>query len=326
MFWQEEEFFRFYLRLIRVFFFAALLCQSEAHQKRSIKSCSRAASASMKKDNFDEAVTDGKSFLFNLLDCTMETHKLIMKTSETEDCQTIDEMIPSEILVSVMNQKIPEAIKKRSLAAEDQRLILLSTVYLVHISHRIRYFSCLVNFWNKPDIILKEHHSKSVERLHFELNHYVFAFLDSTLMAQWKSGNTTILQNNSDTLINMLNNFSTTLISLLEEISSYIDQSYSKDNWWFVSARESVARLDEIKKGMLASKTELANIKTLIKPRDGFLSGMFPSISDICTKWNIFFLFFGLICLGLRGRPPTDPPQLQHNHFAEQQIPRNYTS
>ena len=179
MFWQEEEFFRFYLRLISVLFFAALLCQSEAHQKRNmtaIKSCSRAASASMKKNNFefDEVVTDGKSFLFNLLDWTMETHKLIMKASETEDCQTFDEMIPSEILVSVMNQKIPEAIKTRSLAAEDQRLILLSTVYLVHISHRIRYFSCLVNFWNKPDIILKEHHIKSVERLHFATTSFLF--------------------------------------------------------------------------------------------------------------------------------------------------------
>ena len=307
MFGQEKEFFRLYFRLIRVLFFAALLCQSEAHQKASIteiKSCSRAASASMKKENFDEVVTDEKNFLSNLLDCTLETHRLILIASETEDCKTFDKMIPSEVLVGVMNTKIPEAIKTRSLDAEDQRLILLSTVYLVHISHRIRYFSCLVNFWNKPDIILKEHHSKSVERLHFEFNHCVFAFLDSTLMAQWKSDNITILQNNSDTLINMLNNFSTTLISLLEEISSYIDQSYSKDSWWFVSARESVARLDEIKKGVLASKTELANIKTLIKPCDGFISGMFPSISDICTKWNMFFLLFGLICLGLLGRPP----------------------
>lgn len=301
MFRQGKEFFRLHLPVMFVLVFAALLCQSE------IKSCSHAASkfALMKKDNFEEVVKDREHFLFNLLDCTKETHKLIMKASEIEDCKPFDEMIPSEVLVSVMNQKIPEAIKTRSLAAEDQRLILLSTVYLVHISHRIRYFSCLVNFWNKPDIILKEHHSKSVERLHFEFNHYVFTFLNSTLMTQWKSDNTTILQNNSDTLINMLNNFSTTLISLLEEISSYIDQSYSKDSWCFVSARESVARLDEIKKGLLASKTELANIKTLIRPCDGFLSGMFPSIGDICTKWNIFFLFFGLICLGLRARPPT---------------------
>ena len=187
MFGQEKEFFRFYLRFNRVLVFAALLCQSEAHQKASvteIKSCSHAASAWIKKDNFDEVVKDGKNFLFNLLDCTMETHKLILKASETKDCETFDKMIPSEVLVSVMNTKIPEAIKTGSFATENQRLIRLLSVYLVHISHKIRYFSCLVNFWNKPDIILKEHHNKSVKRLHFEFKHYVFAFLDSTLMAQ----------------------------------------------------------------------------------------------------------------------------------------------
>ena len=98
MFGQEKEFFRLYFRLIRVLFFAALLCQSEAHQKASIteiKSCSRAASASMKKENFDEVVTDGKNFLSNLLDCTLETHKLLLIASETEDCKTFDKMIPS---------------------------------------------------------------------------------------------------------------------------------------------------------------------------------------------------------------------------------------
>ena len=304
MFGQEKEFFRLYFRLIRVLFFAALLCQSEAHQKASIteiKSCSRAASASMKKENFDEVVTDGKNFLSNLLDCTLETHKLLLIASETEDCKTFDKMIPSEVLVSVMNTKIPEAIKTRSFDTENQRLILLS-VYLVHISHRIRYFSCsAVNVWSQPGFILKPQFKKSVERLHFEFKQYILAFLDSTLMAQWKSDNTTILQNNGETLINMLNNFSARLNNLLEELSSYTRLDYpAKDtlSWLFDPLRGNVARPDEIKRGMLASETELAIMKTLIKPYDGFLSYIFQSIIDISTKWNMLLMLFVLFSLG----------------------------
>ena len=118
-------------------------------------------------------------------------------------------------------------------------------------------------------------------------------------MAQWKSDNTTILQNNGVTLTNMLNHFSTTLINLLDEISSNIEQNYPRGSWWFAGARRSVARLDEIKKGTLASKTKLAAIETLIKPHDGFQSDMFQSISDICTGWNMLLMLFVFFSLGL---------------------------
>ena len=92
MFRQEKEFLRFHLRVIFVLVFASLLCQSEDHQKASvteIKSCSDAASryAMLKKDNFEDVVKDREHFIFNLLDCTKETHKLIMK--ETEDYKNL---------------------------------------------------------------------------------------------------------------------------------------------------------------------------------------------------------------------------------------------
>ena len=304
MFWREKELFRFHLRVIVVLVFAALLCQSEDHQKASdteIKSCSNAASASMKKDNFGDVVKDREQFILNLLDCTKETHRLILNAPETADCKPFDEMIPSEVLVSVMNTKIPEAIKTRSFDTENQRLILLS-VYLVHISHRIRCFSCsAVNVWSQPVFILKPQLKKSVERLHFEFEQYILAFLDSTLMAQWKSDNTTILQNNGETLINMLNNFSAILNNLLEELSSYTRLDYpAKDtrSWLFDTLGGNVARPDEIKREMLASETELAIMKTLIKPYDGFLSYIFQSIIDISTKWNMLLMLFVLFSLG----------------------------
>jgi len=304
MFRHKKGSFGFYLRLTFVLVFAALLCQSEDDQEASqvneIESCSHAAFAWMKKYNFEEAVKDREQFLFNLLDCTKEAHKLILKASETEDCITFDEVIPSEILASVMDKTIPEAIKATSLnfTTEEQRLIVLS-VYLVHISHRIRYFSCLVNVWSKSSIFQTELHNNSVQRLHFEFKQHVLAFLDSALMVQWNSDNTTILQNNGVTLTNMLNHFSTTLINLLEAISSDIEQNYPRGSWRFLGARGPLARLDEIKKGMLASKAKLAAIETLIKPHDGFQTDMFQSISDFCTGWNMLLMLFVLFSLGL---------------------------
>ena len=264
---QEKEFSRLYLLVIFVLVFAALLCQSEGHQKASvteIKSCSHAASATyalMKKDNFEE-VAKNRNFLFNLLDCTMEIHKLIVKTSETEDCKTFDEMIPSEVLVSVMNTKIPEAIKTRSLAAEDQRQILLS-VYLVHISHRICYVFCTANFWTKD--ILTQHHktSESVDKFHLELKKNILGFLEATLMAQWKSGNITILENNTDTLVNILNNLSTMLINLLEKTSSYIYKTYPGSTWWpfsFKMERKIIEKLNELRKETDTLRTELEKL------------------------------------------------------------------
>lgn len=265
---QEKEFSCLYLRVIFVLVFAALLCQSEDHQKASvteIKSCSRAASATyalMKKDNFEEVVKD-RNFLFNLLDCTKETHELIMKTSETEDCKIFDEMIPSEVLVSVINTKIPEAIKTRSLAAEDQRQILLS-VYLVHISHRIRYVFCSANFWTKDILTQHDKTSESVEKFHLELKKNILGFLEATLMAQWKSGNITILEKNTDTLVNILNNLSTMLINLLEKISSYIYKTYLGSTWWpfscFKMERKIIEKLNELRKETDTLQTELEKL------------------------------------------------------------------
>lgn len=116
-----------------------------------------------------------------------------------------------------------------------------------------------------------------------------------------KSDNTTILQNNGETLINMLNNFSARLNNLLEELSSYTRLDYpAKDtrSWLFDPFRGNVARPDEIKRGMLASETELAIMKTLIKPYDVFLSYIFQSIIDISTKWNMLLMLFVLFSLG----------------------------
>lgn len=283
MFRQGKEFFRLHLPVMFVLVFAALLCQSE------IKSCSHAASkyALMKKDNFEEVVKDREHFLFNLLDCTKETHKLIMKASEIEDCKPFDEMIPSEVLVSVMNTKIPEAIKTRSLAAEDQRLILLS-VYLVHISHRIRYVFCSANFSTK-DIILTLHHRTSVEKFHLELKKNILGFLEATLMAQWKSDNITILNNNTDSLINMLSTFSTTLINLLEKISSYIDETYLKSTWWpfrlFRSERENIAKLNELKTQTATLKTELDKLTETSVTDPDLLKGLLNSMWESTPTW-----------------------------------------
>lgn len=42
-----------------------------------------------------------RQFLFYLLDCINETHKLILEASETEDCKAFKKMIPS-VLASMM--------------------------------------------------------------------------------------------------------------------------------------------------------------------------------------------------------------------------------
>ena len=289
---QEKKFFRLHLRVMFFLVFAAFLCQSEDHQKASvteIKSCSRAASttyALMKKDNFEQVVKD-RSFLFNLLDCTKETHKLIMKTSETGDCKTFDEMIPSEVLVSVMNKKIPEAIKTRSLAAEDQRLILLS-VYLVHISHGIRYVFCSANFSTK-DIILTLHHKPSVDKFNLELKKNILGFLEATLMAQWKSDNITILEINTDTLINRLITSSTTLIDLLNKISSSIDKTYLESTWWplscFKREHKIIAKLYELRTEMDTLKTELDKLSETPVIDPGLLEGLLNSMWESSPTW-----------------------------------------
>ena len=289
-----------------VLVFAALLCQSEDHQKATvsaeIKSCSYAASryALMKKDNFEEVVKDREHFLFNLLDCAKETHKLIMKASETEDCTTFDDKIPSEVLVSVMNTKIPEAIKTRSLAAEDQRLILLS-VYLVHISHRIRYVFCSANFSTK-DIILTLHHKASVEKFHLELKKDILDFLEATMMAQWKSDNITILENNTDSLKNMLIIFSKTLINLLEKISSYIYKTYMESTWWpfsrFKRERKIIAKLYELKTETDTLQTELDKLTETSVDDPGLLEGLLTSMWESSPTWLKKLLsLIGLICV-----------------------------
>ena len=210
-----------------------------------------------------------------------------MKASEIEDCKPFDEMIPSEVLVSVMNTKIPEAIKTRSLAAEDQRLILLS-VYLVQISHRIRYVFCSANFSTK-DIILTLHHRTSVEKFHLELKKNILGFLEATLMAQWKSDNITILNNNTDSLINMLSTFSTTLINLLEKISSYIDETYLKSTWWpfrlFRSERENIAKLNELKTQTATLKTELEKLTETSVTDPDLLKGLLNSMWGSTPTW-----------------------------------------
>ena len=282
MLWREKEFFRFHLRLIFVLVFAALLCQSEDHQEASQvterESCANAASAWMKKDIFEEVVKDREQFIFNLLDCTSETHKLILNApdpSKAKDCKTFEEMIPSVVLLSVINKEIPEAINTTSFASKEQRLILLS-VHLVQISHLFRYFTCMAKGW--VDVLLPRYY-KNLNRLQSELKLFILGFLDTTLMAQWKSGNTTILQNNTDTLINMLINFSVTLTNLLEEIRSY----FSEDDWFAVE-------LGSIKEKTLALKTKMVLIKTPIKTRTpiktshSFLHDMLQSIIDISTK------------------------------------------
>lgn len=305
MFRQEKEFFLLHLRVMFVLVFAALLCQSEDHQKATvsaeIKSCSHAAYryASMKKDNFEEVVKDREHFLFNLLDCTKETHKLIMKTSETEDCKTFDEMIPaSEVLVSVMDTEIPEAIKTRSLVAEDQRLMLLS-VYLVHISHRIRYVLCSANVWTKG-IILTPNHKTSVEKFHFELKKNILGFLDATLMAQWKSDNITILEANTDTLKNMLITFSTTLINLLEKISSYTHETYLKSTWLpfrlFRSESKIIEKLNELKKETDTLQTELDKLTETSVIDRGFSDRLLDFIWESTpTQLKRYLLGIGLI-------------------------------
>lgn len=289
MSWQEKEFFRFRPRLTLVLVFAVLLCQSEAHQSQvtEIENCSHVAFASMKKHNFTEVVKDGEQFILNLLDCTKEIHKLILEASETEDCKTFDEMIPSEVLASVMNEKIPEAINTASFATKEQRLVL--AVYLVHISHKIRYFSCLANVWTKSVITLQPDHKKSIERVHIELKQNILGFLDEKLIAQWKSDNITNLDNNVKTLLTMLTTFSTTLIHSLEEISSSKDGGLPSWLSWllsfFRSERENIAkRLDELRTETVTLRDELKRLKTAISE---FPAGSLLSLPTIIITISV---------------------------------------
>ena len=97
---------------------------------------------------------------------------------------------------------------------------------------------------------LKPHLKKILERFHLELKQYILTFLDLTLMAQWKSGNTIILHSNTDTLLDMLIKFLTTVTNSLKGISSYIDQASPEARWlWykrFRSERENIEKLDEL--------------------------------------------------------------------------------
>ena len=106
-------------------------------------------------------------------------------------------------------------------------------------------------------------------------------------MAQWKSANITILENNTDSLKNVLYliKFSTTpLTNLLEEISSYIDQTYPEDTWLrssgFRSEREKIAKLDELKTETVTLRAELAMLKTpfILGLLEGFLNAIRQSI------------------------------------------------
>ena len=283
MFWQEKKFFRFHPRLTLVLVFAVLLCQSEAYQSQvtEIENCSHVALASLKKYNFTEVVKDGEQFILNLLDCTKEIHKLILEASETEDCKTFDDMIPSEVLASVMNEKIPEEINcnTASFATKEQRLIL--AVYLVHISHKILYFSCLAKVWTKSVVTLQPHHKKSIERTYIELKENILGFLDAKLMAQWKSDNKTILDNNIKTLLTVLTTFSTTLIHSLEEISNHNSPKDGGLSSWlswlsfFRGERENIAkRLDDLRTETVTLRDELKRFKTAISefPAGSFLS------------------------------------------------------
>lgn len=310
MFRQEMGFFGFYLRLILVLVFAAtLLCQSQDHRKASqvteIESCSHAASAWSKNDDFEQVVKDREHFLFNLLNCTKETHNLILETSETENCKTFDEMIPS-VLVSEMNKKIAEVIDTPCFAAREQRLILFA-VYLVHINHKIRYFSCLANSWTK-DITLTPKHRKSFE---LELKQYILDDLDSTLMAHWESDNITILEKSTDTLRNMSINFSKILINLLDKIRSDIDKTYTWWSWLFSfisvrSERENITKLDELKKQTVTLRNKLVTLKTPgIDPGlwECFLNSIRQKIPILDNQFTVvaIVLVVGLLVTRSRG-------------------------
>lgn len=309
MFWQEKEFLRFHLRLSLVLVFAASLCECD-HQKASqvteIESCSNAVSAWIKSDDFEQAVKD-RQFLFYLLDCINETHKLILAASESEDCKTFEEMIPS-VLASMMNENIPQRINTTtsfesklvinikialSFATKEERRILLA-VYLANISHKMRYFSCLANLWIK-DVTLTPQHKRSVEDFPLELKKHIFGFLDSTLMVRWKSDNITILEYNTDTLINMLIKFSTTLINLLKEIKTDIDKTYPEESSWMWSSRsvsserKIIEKLDELKTKTVTLRDELNMLKTAFTE---LLSGLFRSYSLQTINFRLIIAIF----------------------------------
>ena len=266
-----------------------------------IENCSSVVSAWIKSDDFEQVVKDRGHFLFNLLDCTKETHKLILKT---EDCKTFDEMIPS-VLANVMNKNISEAINTTSFATKEARRILLA-VYLVNISHKLRYFSCLANFWTK-DIILTPQHKKLLGRFPLELRKYILGFLDSTLMVRWKNDNITILEENTNTLITMSIKFSITLINLLEEIIRDIDKTHPEDSSWSSSlsssrvrnGRQIIAKLDELKTETVTLRNKLVMLKTpVIDPGllEGFFNAMWQSIPTMLKQLLLLFAFL----LGLK--------------------------
>ena len=323
MFWQEKEFLCFHLRLSLVLVFAALLCECEDHQKASqvteIESCSNAVSAWTKSDDIEQAVKD-RQFLFYLLDCINETHKLILEASETEDCKAFEKMIPS-VLASMMNENIPQVINTTSFgsklvinikialsfATKEEGRILLA-VYLANISHKIRYFSCLANLLTKG-IILTRQHKKSVEDFALDLKKHIFGFLDLTLMVRWKSDNITILKHNTDTLINMLLKFSTTLIDLLKEIKTDIYKTYPKESSWswlsrsVSSERKIIEKLDELETKTVTLRTELDMLKTAFTE---LLASLFRCLQTIIDSFSfplIIAIFLVLLSWWVYRRP-----------------------
>ena len=141
-----------------------------------------------------------------------------------------------------------------------------------------------------------------MEKFHLELKKDILDFLEATLMAQWKSDNITILENNTDSLKNMLIIFSKTLINFLEKISSYIDKTYMESTWWpfswFKRERKIIAKLYELKTETDTLQTELDKLTETSVDDPGLLEGLLNSMWESSPTWLKKLLsLIGLICV-----------------------------
>lgn len=229
---QAKKLFRFGFPAGTIVIVLAILLCSSGHEGVVQESCPQAASALMKEGGLRELSQESQDqFFVNLLDCSTVIHKQIPEAPKSDNCETFKAIIPNDALANVIDVEIEKVIVKPTNLATKERLVLLS-VYLVFLCHETGYCSCRVA--NLSSVIKHQKHRQKLQRLLSDLE-LILDYLNLELMPKWKSDNTTILKNNSDTLIKMLNQFSTRLKKLSEEAFDDVYQNSESFLWRVLS-------------------------------------------------------------------------------------------
>ena len=208
-----------------------LLC-CLGHEEVVQESCSKTVSAWMKVGDLQKPLQKCQDqFLVNLLDCSKEIHKQFPEAPKSDNCETFKSVIPSTVLAPMIDTEIPKVIDESTSLATKERLALLS-VYLVFLCHETGYLSCRAA--NLSSVIKHPEYRQKFERLLTDFKP-VLDFLNWELIGKWKSEDSTILQNNADAQINMLNQFSKRLKEVAEEIYNHVYQNSESNLWSFLS-------------------------------------------------------------------------------------------